>query len=114
MSLACRRPLERVSLDGPGVPESKDALARKDLEAVEDSLCATFSRDVGGGRWKGVADDGAAILGSESESEERTLGVEVIVPHVMSLFTAAGPNCDAVGEGSEGRRGKSARSPRGT
>lgn len=30
--------------------------------------------------------------GLPSSSEEITLGVEAIVPHVMSLFTAMGPN----------------------
>ena len=52
--------------------------------------------------------------GSGSLSEESTLGVDVIVPQVMSLFTAAGPNWEGVGEGKEGRSGKSLRSPRGT
>jgi hypothetical protein len=55
-----------------------------------------------------------ADTGSESVSEESILGVDVIVPHVMSLFTAVGPNWEGVGDGREGRSGKSLRSPRGT
>jgi len=54
---------------------------------------------VGPGRWKGV--DGSAI-GPASGSDERILGVEVIVPHVINLLTAVGPSCDAVGEGTAG------------
>lgn len=33
-----RFPNDNESFDGPGVPESRDALARKDREAVEESL----------------------------------------------------------------------------
>lgn len=56
---------------------------------------------------------GAGVI-SESVSAEITLGVEVIVPHVINLFTAAGPNWEGVGDGREGKSGKSVRPPRGT
>lgn len=83
------------------MPDNKEALALSEREADEASLWATFSRGVGGGKWKGVP--GAAI--SSADSVESTLGVPVIVPQVINLFTAAGPNCEAVGDGTDGSRG---------
>lgn len=84
-----------------GAPDNREALARRERDAEDASLCATFSRAVGGGKWKGVVGAGISSAGSDG----RTRGVPEIVPQVISLFTAAGPNCDGVGDGTDGSNG---------
>lgn len=83
------------------------AFARKLFAALLESLWLMFSREVGGGKWKGVLrggrlEDEAASAGS-SEGEIMR-GVAFNVPHVISCFTAAGPSSEGVGDGIEGRR----------
>ena len=83
------------------------ALARRLFEAVLESLWPSFSRAVGGGRWKGVFGGGRSLFpDSAGSSSEMIRGVALSVPQVMSCLTAAGPSSEGVGEGSVGRREK--------
>lgn len=97
-------PFDRPSTDGvliPGVfPPNNSAFALKLFDASFDSLCEIRSREEGSGRWNGLFGGG----NFESSEDEIIRGVAFKVPHVISCFTAVGPNSDGVGEGIAGTR----------
>lgn len=94
------------TLDGvrrPGIPPRSSAFARRLFDAVFESLCESCSRAEGGLIWN-VFDGGTSTASAGSSDCERTRGVALSVPQVISCLTAAGPNCDGVGVGIEGTR----------
>ena len=98
-------PLTELEVCIPGTPNNP-AFARKLFAALLESLCERRSRDDGAAMWKGVLGGGIEDESSISSDEERTLGVAVRVPHVMSCLTAAGPSWEGVGDGTAGTREK--------
>jgi len=94
------------TLDGvrrPGITPRSSAFARRLLAAVFESLCDSCSRAEGGLIWKAFG-GGISTASAGSSDCERTRGVALSVPHVISCLTASGPNCDGVGEGIDGTR----------
>ncbi len=82
-----------------GTPLSMLAFVRKLFDASLDSLCERRSLELGSAIRKGVAGVGKSAGSSDCD---RTRGVALSVPHVMSCFTAAGPSSEGVGDGIEG------------
>jgi hypothetical protein len=78
-----------------GPSPSNPAFVRRLFDALFDNLCEIISRDDGAGMWKGVLEGGSSDC-------ERTRGVALSVPQVMSCLTAFGPSSEGVGEGRLG------------
>ena len=88
-------------LDKSGIPLSRFAFTRKLFAASIDSLWESRSRELGSAILKGVTGVGTS---AGSSDWDKTRGVALRVPHVISCFTAAGPSSDGVGDGTEGTK----------
>lgn len=82
---------------------NNSAFALRLFAAFAESLCEILSRADGAGKWKGVLGGGIEESAGSSDCD-KTRGVPVIVPHVMSCLTAAGPSSDGEGVGTDGTR----------
>lgn len=87
--------------DSKGTPPRRLAFVRRLFAASLDNLCERRSRELGSAMRNGVAGVGMSAGSSDCD---KTRGVALSVPHVMSCFTAAGPSSDGVGDGIEGTR----------
>lgn len=82
---------------------NNSAFALRLLAALAESFCEILSRADGAGIWKGVLGGGIEESAGSSDCDN-TRGVAVMVPHVMSCLTAAGPISDGEGVGTDGTK----------